>query len=168
MERCAGGGQRTEFRVRNRTATGTGWAGAVGARRGGGVLPLRSQSLARSSGCAGRYRPRVRSAPAARARLSPIPWYGKFILRFSTLWKNNSTVWKIWGGRGGGGGIFFHGVEKMFPQYGKVLWGNGLRGGSGAGGGYWRSWVMAWWRAGWWVGVRWYRSWRAAGGVYWA
>ena len=67
---------RSSQRPHGRTRTSTDKHGRArmlkGWQGGGGVsmvwkkvLPLRSQSLAGSSGCAGRYRPRVRSAPSA-------------------------------------------------------------------------------------------------------
>jgi hypothetical protein len=153
---------RSSQRPHGRTRTSTDKHGRArmlkGWQGGGGVsmvwkkvLPLRSQSLAGSSGCAGRYRPRVRSAPSAE--LGTRLFHG---------------VEKFYGATGlrGGGGIFSMVWKKVFHGVGKFYGATGLRGWGC--GGYWRSWVMAWWRAGWWVGVRWYRSWRAAGGGYWA
>jgi hypothetical protein len=57
------------------------------------------------------------------------PRYGKFIFDFSMLWKNNFHGVENLGRYGARGADFFHGVEKMFPQCGKVLWGDGAAGG---------------------------------------
>ena len=135
-----GRGQRSEFRGQGKAPKGwkEGRYGGRGGRGEGGRGTLRSASAAteqpNSFSAAGRRRSRVnsRGQEVREFRESPevvFPRYGKFIFDFSMLWKNNFHGVENLGRYGARGADFFHGVEKMFPQCGKVLWGDGAAGG---------------------------------------
>ena len=150
------------FRVRGSGRASKGWQGGVAGGVAGGVggeeQPHgRTRTNTDKHGRFLEVRIQVREGPEV-----VFPWYGKVFGGFSMLWKkvfHGMENLGRYGARGGGffpwcgknvfhgvenlgrdgarGADFFHGVEKMFPQCGKVLWGDGAAGGGrwGAAGG---------------------------------
>jgi hypothetical protein len=113
------------FRVRGSGRASKGWQGGGGGGRGRGTATRTDTDKH------GQTRTFFRGQNS-EVRESPevvFPRYGKFIFDFSMLWKNNFHGVENLGRYGARGADFFHGVEKMFPQCGKVLWGDGAAGG---------------------------------------